>query len=204
LGAAISSRCSAALPLGRSWCARSSSRSARSSAFSLLSPPTARNIAAFRSGLRDLGYLEGRNATLEIRYGDGAPERMALLAQELVAIKPDVLIVGGASGALAVHLAATRTIPIDGSGKNRICHCRRSALRLPSGCKSDRYAGEVDLSERHSLFVPDLLSFSLSSVLASIPDRTCDSPSPKALRHVVPRTSQPSFPQLRLSLKAML
>jgi putative ABC transport system substrate-binding protein len=72
----------------------------------------ARNIAAFRSGLRDLGYLEGRNATLEIRYGDGAPERMAPLAQELVAIKPDVLIAGGASGALAVHLAATRTIPI--------------------------------------------------------------------------------------------
>jgi putative tryptophan/tyrosine transport system substrate-binding protein len=73
----------------------------------------ARNIAAFRSGLRDLGYLEGRNATLEIRYGDGAPERMAPLAQELVAIKPDVLIAGGASGAfaLAVH-AATRTIPI--------------------------------------------------------------------------------------------
>src|SRR5256886_11933402 len=71
----------------------------------------ARNIAGFRSGLRDLGYLEGRNATLEIRYGDGAPERMAPLAQELVALKPDVLIAGAKSGALAVH-AATRTIPI--------------------------------------------------------------------------------------------
>jgi putative tryptophan/tyrosine transport system substrate-binding protein len=71
----------------------------------------ARNIAAFRSGLRDLGYLEGRNATLEIRYGDGAPERMAPLAQELVALKPDVLVIGGArSGALAAQ-AATRTIP---------------------------------------------------------------------------------------------
>ena len=47
----------------------------------VLSPQSAasaaRNIAAFRSGLRDLGYLEGHNATLEIRYGDGAPERMA-------------------------------------------------------------------------------------------------------------------------------
>jgi len=71
----------------------------------------ARNIAAVRSGLRDLGYLEGRNATLEVRYGEGSPERMAPLAQELVAIKPDVLIAGAGSGALAVH-AATRTIPI--------------------------------------------------------------------------------------------
>src|SRR5258708_11945752 len=71
----------------------------------------ARNIAAFRSGLRDLGYLEGRNAMLEIRYGDGAPERMAPLAEELVALKPDVLVAGARSSVLAVH-AATRTIPI--------------------------------------------------------------------------------------------
>jgi len=71
----------------------------------------ARNIAGFRSGLRDLGYLEGRNATLEIRYGDGAPERMAPLAQELVALKPDVLMAGARSGALAAQ-ATTRTIPI--------------------------------------------------------------------------------------------
>ena len=48
----------------------------------------ARNIAGFRSGLRDLGYLEGRNAALEIRYGDGAPERMAPLAQEWLRSSP--------------------------------------------------------------------------------------------------------------------
>src|SRR5262249_11331617 len=73
----------------------------------------ARNIAGFRSGLRDLGYLEGRNVTLALRYADGAPERMAPLAQELVALKPDVLMIGGGGrfGALAVQLA-TSTIPI--------------------------------------------------------------------------------------------
>jgi putative ABC transport system substrate-binding protein len=71
----------------------------------------ARNVAAFRSGLRDLGYLEGRNVTLALRYGEGAPERMAPLAQELVALKPDALMAGAASGALAAQ-AATRTIPI--------------------------------------------------------------------------------------------
>src|ERR1700756_3586979 len=71
----------------------------------------ARNIAGFRSGLRDLGYLEGHNATLALRYGDGAPERMAPLAQELVALKPDVLMAGARTGALAAQ-AATQTIPI--------------------------------------------------------------------------------------------
>ena len=71
----------------------------------------ARNVAAFRSGLRDLGYLEGRNATLALRFGDGAPERMVSLAQELVALMPDVLMAGANSGAMAAQ-AATRTIPI--------------------------------------------------------------------------------------------
>src|SRR6516164_7466207 len=70
----------------------------------------ARNIAGLRSGLRDLGYLEGRNVTLALRYGDGAPDRMVPLAQDLVGLKPDVLMAGSMSGALAA-LAATQTIP---------------------------------------------------------------------------------------------
>jgi putative tryptophan/tyrosine transport system substrate-binding protein len=81
----------------------------------LLSPLSAtaatRNVAAFRSALRDLGYVEGRNMTLALRYGDGVPERMVPLARELVALNPDVLVTGSKSGALAVH-NATRTIPI--------------------------------------------------------------------------------------------
>jgi putative ABC transport system substrate-binding protein len=70
-----------------------------------------RNIAAFRSGLRDLGYFEGHNSTLELRFADGAPDRMTSLAAELVALRPDVLFVAGKAGALAAQ-SATRTIPI--------------------------------------------------------------------------------------------
>ena len=70
-----------------------------------------RNMAAFRSGLRDHGYVEGGNATLKLRFGDGAPERMAALAAELIALKPDVLFAAGKASALAVQ-GATRTIPI--------------------------------------------------------------------------------------------
>jgi putative ABC transport system substrate-binding protein len=69
------------------------------------------NMAAFRSSLRDLGYVEGQNASLALRYGDGSPDRMAPLAAELVALKPDVLFTGGKAGALALH-RATRAIPI--------------------------------------------------------------------------------------------
>jgi putative ABC transport system substrate-binding protein len=77
----------------------------------LLAVLGARNVAAFRSGLRDLGYVEGRNVTLALRYGEGAPERMPLLARELIALNPDVIVAGSQSGALAAH-DATRTIPI--------------------------------------------------------------------------------------------
>jgi putative tryptophan/tyrosine transport system substrate-binding protein len=68
-------------------------------------------IAAFRSALRDLGYVEGRNMTIAVRHGDGAPERMEPLARELVALNPDVIVAGAQSGSFAAR-NATRTIPI--------------------------------------------------------------------------------------------
>src|SRR5262245_33853236 len=81
----------------------------------LLSPLSAaaasRNVAALRSALRDLGYVEGRNMTLALRYGNGAPERMLPLARELVALNPDVIVAGATSGASAAY-HVTRTIPI--------------------------------------------------------------------------------------------
>src|SRR6516164_9970089 len=69
-----------------------------------------RNVAALRSALRDLGYVEGRNLTLASRYGDGVVERLPSLASELVALKPDVILTGAPSGVLAAH-NATQTIP---------------------------------------------------------------------------------------------
>jgi putative ABC transport system substrate-binding protein len=71
----------------------------------------ARNVAAFRSGLRDLGYFDGRNATFDLHYGDGAAENMDGLVRELLALKPDVLFVSALSGTRAAH-DATREIPI--------------------------------------------------------------------------------------------
>jgi len=69
------------------------------------------NVTALRSALRDLGYVEGRNMTLAVRYGNGAPESMLPLARELVALNPDVIVAGATSGALAAY-TVTRTIPI--------------------------------------------------------------------------------------------
>jgi ABC-type uncharacterized transport system substrate-binding protein len=77
-----------------------------------LSPATAtRNIAGFRNGLRDLGFIEGRNIFLALRFAGGMAERVPALARELVDLKPDVLIAAPESSLAAVR-ALTTTVPI--------------------------------------------------------------------------------------------
>jgi putative tryptophan/tyrosine transport system substrate-binding protein len=68
-------------------------------------------LEAFRQGLRDLGYVEGRNLVIEYRSAEGKPERLPALAAELVALKVDVIVAPGTLGALAAK-QATRTLPI--------------------------------------------------------------------------------------------
>jgi putative tryptophan/tyrosine transport system substrate-binding protein len=66
---------------------------------------------AFLQGLRDLGYVEGRNVVIEYRDAEGKPERLPALAAELVALKVDVIVVADTPSALAAK-QATKTIPI--------------------------------------------------------------------------------------------
>jgi putative tryptophan/tyrosine transport system substrate-binding protein len=69
------------------------------------------NLAAFRQGLTDLGYVEGKNLTTVYRGAQGNPERLPGLAAELVALKPDVILALGGDVAPAVR-TATNTIPV--------------------------------------------------------------------------------------------
>jgi putative ABC transport system substrate-binding protein len=75
-----------------------------------LSINTARQ-QAFREGLRDLGYVEGKNILIEWRGADNKREHRSTLAEELVRLKVDVIVTAG-SGGTAVVRAATSTIPI--------------------------------------------------------------------------------------------
>src|SRR5262249_40648404 len=68
-------------------------------------------LEAFRQGLRDLGYVEGRNLVIEIRDAEGRLERFPALAAELVALKVDVILAGSTPHALAAK-QATRALPI--------------------------------------------------------------------------------------------
>ena len=65
----------------------------------------------FRQGMRELGYVEGRNCVLERRFADGKYERLPGLAVELVRLKVDVIVAGAPPSVQAVHQATTK-IPI--------------------------------------------------------------------------------------------
>jgi len=71
----------------------------------------AARIEAFRQGLRELGYVEGKNIIIEYRYAEGKYDRLPALAAELVRLKVDIII-SGSEPATRAAKEATVTIPI--------------------------------------------------------------------------------------------
>lgn len=68
-------------------------------------------LQAFRQGLRDLGWVEGRNIVIEYRWAEGRLDRLTDLAADLVRLKVDVIVSAGTPGPVAAK-HVTRTIPI--------------------------------------------------------------------------------------------
>jgi putative ABC transport system substrate-binding protein len=69
------------------------------------------NIDALRRELRELGYIEGKNISFELRYAEEKPERLPALADELVRLKVDLIVAGGPNDGLTAK-KATKTIPV--------------------------------------------------------------------------------------------
>jgi putative ABC transport system substrate-binding protein len=74
-------------------------------------PLSQRRLEAFRQGLRELGYEEGRNIAIESRWAEGKYDRYPALAADLVRLKVDVIVAQGGAVTQAAQ-QATRTIPI--------------------------------------------------------------------------------------------
>jgi putative ABC transport system substrate-binding protein len=93
--------------------------------------------AAFREGLREAGFIEGQNVTIEYRWAKGAYERLPALAAELVELRIDLLAAFGTS---AVHVAksatvtSTPTIPVVFSmGSDPVAEGLVESLSRPGG-----------------------------------------------------------------------
>ena len=86
-------------------------------------------LEAFRQEMRKLGWIEGKNITIEYRFAEQKNERLPELAADLVRLKVDLIVVYGGPSALAAKSAST-TIPIVMTG-----------FRGPRGCRSDCQSG---------------------------------------------------------------
>jgi putative ABC transport system substrate-binding protein len=100
-------------------------------------------LAAFRQGLRDLGYIEGQNIVIEERHAAGRSERLPELAAELVRLKLDVLVATESLSAVAAKKATT-TIPIVSLTQDPVALGLVASIARPGGNVtglSDYHAG---------------------------------------------------------------
>src|SRR5262245_25669000 len=74
--------------------------------------PTDAEVEAFRQGLRELGYVEGKNINIEFRNTDGKTDRFSSVAAELVRLKVDIIVAAGGSAVVLAVKPATDSIHI--------------------------------------------------------------------------------------------
>src|SRR5215475_7682902 len=95
--------------------------------------PSPRNLDAFRQGLRELGYIEGKTIIIEYRFADGRVERLAALAEELIGLNAGIIVADTTASARAAK-KVTSTIPIViASGSDPIRSGLVMSLAKPGG-----------------------------------------------------------------------
>ena len=101
------------------------------------SSASARN-EAFRQGLRELGYVEGKNIVIEWRSAEGKLDRLPALAAELVRLKVDIIVTAGGTATRAAKEATVYDSHCHGAGCRSCWQAGSSpALRGPAGTSLD-------------------------------------------------------------------
>jgi len=127
-------------------------------------PPSidAHYMGTFIRGMRDLGYVEGKNFVIEWRFADGNYQRLPALAGELVSMNVDVLMTGGTAANSALQKATT-TIPIvNATMSDPVGNGFAKSLTHPGGNITGLALATTDMSPKHvellRLIVPKLTS----------------------------------------------
>ena len=110
---------------------------------------SASRVEALRAGLRDLGYVEGKNIVIEYRWAEAKYERLPALAAELVQLKVDVIVAGGAAAIQAAQQATTTNpIVMVGTG-DPVGAGFVASLSRPGGNVTGLSTLNVDLSSKY-------------------------------------------------------
>jgi putative tryptophan/tyrosine transport system substrate-binding protein len=95
--------------------------------------PAPRNLEAFRQGLRQLGYVEGKNIILEYRYSDGRNERLPALAEELVGLNVDIIVADSYASASRAKKVTSKVPIVMASGVDPTATGLATTLARPGG-----------------------------------------------------------------------
>jgi putative ABC transport system substrate-binding protein len=152
------------------------------------------NLDRFRQGLRDLGYLEGRNFVLEIRYAESKVERLPELAADLVRLKVDLIVSTTGTAAIAAK-KATHTIPIVmmGSG-DPVRQGLVASLAHPGGNVTGLTIMSPDLSRKRLELLRELVPRLSHVGVLGCPDR-----SPMSQQQWIETQAAADVLQVRLS-----
>jgi ABC-type uncharacterized transport system substrate-binding protein len=149
--------------------------------------PSPHNLEAFRRGLGELGYIEGKNIIIEYRYADGRTERLPALAKELVRLEVEIIVADSYSSARDSKKVTT-TIPIiQASGADPIQTGLVASLARPGG----NVTGLTNLT-------PELIGKRLELLKEIIPKA-----SRFALLDAVNSVAKPMFKDAELAAQAL-
>lgn len=130
----------------------------------------ASRLAAFRAGLAETGYAEGRNVTVEYRWAEGQYNRLPALARELVERQASVIVApGGAEVALAAKSATTTVPVVFEMGGDPVALGIVSSLSRPGGNLTGVSSLSVEVSRKRLEFMAELLPGSKRFAIAVNP-----------------------------------
>jgi putative ABC transport system substrate-binding protein len=160
------------------------------------SSPTANKdrLDAFKQGLRDLGYAEGRNILIEYRWAVGDYARLAGLAKELVARKPDLIVSTGGRPSMIALRDATSSIPVVFLGAEPVTAGVVLSLGRPGGNFTGMDVFSVELDTKRLALLKEAFPKISQVVLLWNPDN----PSGPPQRYRVETAGQTLGVQVRL------
>jgi putative tryptophan/tyrosine transport system substrate-binding protein len=131
-------------------------------------------ISAFTQALADLGWTDGRNVRMDLRWGGGHNNRIRALAQELVGLRPDIILTNGTPATVAIQ-RETRTIPIVFANvSDPIASSIVAALNQPGGNITGFVTLEASLGGKWLELLLEIAPGSSGPQSCSIPTRSPD------------------------------